>query len=90
MAIDRYVSIRLLLCEVIPRGQGRMAVQCPDARLVVPHGKIIVNFIDFHIKCSNEDIFVLHLANLGFRGYVRSGRWVGEVSQTRYAENLAE
>ena len=48
-------------------------------------GKIIVNFIEFHIKCSNEDIFVLHLANQDFRGYVRSGRRVGEVSQTRYA-----
>ena len=48
-------------------------------------GKIIVNFIEFHKKCSNEDIFVLPLANLDFRGYVRSGRRVGEVSQTRYA-----
>ena len=46
-------------------------------------GKIIVNFIEFHIKCSNEYIFVLPLANLIFRGYVRSGRWVGEVSQTK-------
>ena len=34
--------------------------------------------------CSNEYIFVLLLANLDFRGYVRSGRWVGEVSQTKY------
>ena len=48
-------------------------------------GKIIVNFIEFHKKYSNEYIFVLHLANLDFRDYVRSGRRVGEVSQTRYA-----
>ena len=30
-------------------------------------------------------IFVFPLANLDFKDYVRSGRWVGEVSQTRYA-----
>ena len=35
--------------------------------------------------CSNEDIFVFRLANLDFRGYVRCGKWVGEVSQTMYA-----
>ena len=34
--------------------------------------------------CSNEYILVFLLANLDFRGYVRSGRWVGEVSQTMY------
>ena len=46
-------------------------------------GKIIANFIEFHKKCSNEDIFVLPLANQDFRGYVRSGRRVGEVSQNK-------
>ena len=35
--------------------------------------------------CSNEYIFEFPLANLDFPGYVRSGRWVGEVSQTMYA-----
>ena len=38
-------------------------------------------FSEFAKKCSNEYIFVFPLANLVFRGYVRGGRWVGEVSQ---------
>ena len=45
----------------------------------------LVIFSEFAKMCSNEDIFVFPLANLDFRGYVRSGRWVGEVSQTMYA-----
>ena len=38
-------------------------------------------FSEFAKKCSIEYIFVFPLANLVFRGYVRGGRWVGEVSQ---------
>ena len=34
--------------------------------------------------CSNDNIFVSPLANRLFSGYVSSGRWVGEVSQTMY------
>ena len=44
-----------------------------------------MNFSEFAKKCSNEYIFVFPLENLYFRGYVRGGRWVGEVSQTMYA-----
>ncbi|MBO4511846.1 MAG: hypothetical protein J5746_03695, partial [Victivallales bacterium] len=44
----------------------------------------LANFIECAKKCSNEYIFVFPLANPDFRGYVRSGRWVGEVSQTMY------
>ena len=43
----------------------------------------LVNFSEFAKKCSNDNIFVFPLANLVFRGYVRSGRWVGEVSQNK-------
>ena len=42
----------------------------------------LVNFSEFAKKCSNEYIFIFPFANPDFRGYVRSGRWVGEVSQT--------
>ena len=45
----------------------------------------LVNFSEFAKMCSNEDIFVLPLANQDFRDYVRSGRWVGEISQIMYA-----
>ena len=39
----------------------------------------------FHIQNYNHcNIFVSHLENLDFRSYVRSGRWVGEASQTMY------
>ena len=41
----------------------------------------LTNFREFAKKCSNEYIYVFPLANLDFRDYVRSGRWVGEVSQ---------
>ena len=41
--------------------------------------------MEFTKMCSNENIFVFPLANRLFLGYVSSGRWVGEVSQTRYA-----
>ena len=43
----------------------------------------LANFSECAKKCSNEYIFVFPLANLVFRGYVRSGRWVGEVSQNK-------
>ena len=43
----------------------------------------LVNFSEFAKICSNEYIFVFPLANPDFRGYVRSGRWVGEVSQNK-------
>ena len=46
----------------------------------------LVNFSEFAKMCSNEYIFVFPLANLDFRGYVRSGRWVGEVSQTGWGK----
>ena len=42
-----------------------------------------MNFSEFAIMCSNEYIFIFPLANPDFRGYVRSGRWVGEVSQNK-------
>ena len=42
-------------------------------------------YSEFTKKCSNEDIFDFPLADLGFLGYVRNGRWVGGVSQTMYA-----
>ena len=45
----------------------------------------IVIFSEFAKMCSNEYIFVFTLANMDFCGYVRSGRWVGEVTQTMYA-----
>ena len=40
----------------------------------------ILLFIDFHIKCSNEDIFVLPLANPHFLAYVSRGWWVGDAT----------
>ena len=38
----------------------------------------LVNFSEFAKMCSNEYIFIFPLANPDFKGYVRSGRWVGK------------
>ena len=94
-------SIRCLRCLFCSRRYHRREQSCPGSTMTISIsgalrgsqgrvGKIIVNFIEFHIKCSNEYIFVLPLANLIFRGYVRSGRWVGEASQTRYTRTKKE
>ena len=60
---------------------GQWTVDCGLSREQPFRWSFIVFYIEFHIKCSNEDIFVLHLANLHFLAYVRSGWWVGDVTQ---------
>ena len=63
----------------MPLQNSRPQQNCTIAYLVCVTSFLLL-FIEFHIKCSNEDIFVLPLANPNFLAYVSSGWWVGDVT----------